>query len=447
MAIAAALLRGRPVEITARCAEEGYMVDGFGLMSVMGSDTERFDYINEVNVADKTVLIRADLNVPYDDNQNITDDNRIRAILPTVNYCLDSGAKVLLCSHMGRPKGEVVPELSLTPVSKRLGRLLNKDVAMAPDCIGDKVRGIVDEMKPGDIVLLENLRFHPEEQMNDEDFAKELASLCDIYVNDAFAVAHRAHASVVGITRFAPVCVAGFLMKNELLYFYRAMEDPARPFVAIIGGAKVSSKISAVENLMEVADKIIIGGAMANTFLKAIYYDIGSQSLVEEELVERARTIMRKARRRGVKFYIPVDCVVADRFDRKAETKITTVQEVPENWMITDIGPATAALYAEALTNAKTIIWNGPMGAFEIDAFSRGTYQMVNTVASTYALTIVGGGDTDVAVHKAGESSRISYISTGGGAFLKLMEGAQLPGIVALEEHARRQRLQAEDES
>ena len=263
-------------------------------------------------------------------------------------------------------------------------------------------------------------------------------SLGDVYCNDAFAVAHRAHASVVAITEFAPICVAGFLMKNELLYFHRAMEDPARPMVAIIGGAKISSKISAIENLMDTVDKLILGGAMANTFLKAIYYDIGAKSLIEEELVEKARSIMRKARRRGVKFYIPVDCVVADRLDKKAETKITTVQEVPDDWLIGDIGPATSYLYAEALSDAKTIIWNGPMGAFEIDAFSRGTFQMVQTVANTYSLTIVGGGDTDVAVHRAGESSRFSYISTGGGAFLKLMEGAELPGILALEEHARK---------
>jgi len=420
------------------------MVDGFGLMSVMAAPEERFPYINEVDINGKKLLIRADLNVPYDDNQNITDDTRIRGILPTVNYALDEGASVILCSHMGRPKGEAVPRLSLEPVARRMSRLLKKDVLMAPDCIGPEVKKMVDQMKPGDILLLENLRFHPGEEMNDDDFAKELAELADIYVNDAFAVAHRAHASVVGVTKFAPVCVAGFLMKNELMYFHRAMENPARPLVAIIGGAKISSKISAIENLLGIADKIIIGGAMANTFLKAIYYDIGSKSLVEDELVERARSIMRKARRNGVKFYIPVDCVVADRFDPKAETKITTVQEVPEDWMITDIGPATSSLFAEALANAKTIIWNGPMGAFEIDAFSRGTSLMVNTIANTYSLTIVGGGDTDVAVHKAGESSRFTYISTGGGAFLKLLEGGTLPAIGALEEHARRKREEQE---
>lgn len=414
------------------------MVDGFGLLGIMTNRENRIFYINDIDIKGKALFIRVDLNVPYDENQNITDDTRIRGILPTVNYALDEGAKIILASHMGRPKGEAVPQLSLAPVARRLSRLLKKEVVAAPDCVGPEVREIVRDMKDGDIVLLENLRYHPEEEMNDEDFGRELGGLCDIYVNDAFAVAHRAHASVVAVTHFVDVCVAGFLMKNELLYFHRAMEDPARPLVAIIGGAKVSSKISAVENLLETADKLIIGGAMANTFLKAIYYDIGAKSLVEEELVEKARSIMRKARRRGVKFYIPVDCVVADRFDKKAETKITTVQEVPEDWMIVDIGPATSFLYSEALSNAKTIIWNGPMGAFEIDAFSRGTYQMVQAVASTYSMTIVGGGDTDVALHRAGESSRISYISTGGGAFLKLMEGARLPGIVALEECHRR---------
>ncbi len=420
------------------CVEVALVVDNTGFTSVMTPPEERFRYINEVSLRDRCIIVRADLNVPYDESRNITDDNRIRAILPTINYALDEGARVILCSHMGRPKGEVVPELSLSPVCRRLSRLVNKDVIMAPDCIGDEVKITIQGMKPGDIALLENLRFHPEEQLNDEGFARELAQLADIYVNDAFAVAHRSHASVAAITKFAPICVAGFLLKNELLYFHRAMEDPARPMVAIIGGAKVSSKISAIENLLGVVDKLVIGGAMANTFLKAIYYDIGSKSLVEDELVERARSIMREARRRGVRFYIPVDCVVTDRFDKKAETKITTVQEVPEEWMIADIGPATSALFAEALANAKTIIWNGPMGAFEIDAFSRGTYQMVQTVANSYSLTIVGGGDTDVAVHRAGESSRISYISTGGGAFLKLLEGAQLPGIIALQEHARR---------
>jgi len=413
------------------------MVDGFGLMSFMSDSEERFKYINEIDINEKTILIRADLNVPYDENQNITDDHRIRAILPTVNYALDEDAKIIICSHMGRPKGKKVPELSLTPVATRLGRLLKKEVTIASDCVGAAVKEAASKLKAGKILLLENLRYHDEEITNDEGFAKELASLADIYINDAFAVAHREHASVSAITRFVPCCAAGFLMKKELLYFHRSMENPARPMVAILGGAKISSKITAVENLLGVVDKLILGGALANTFIKAIYYNIGNKSLVEEDLVDYARSIIRKARRRGLKFYFPVDCVVADQFDQRAQTKITTVQEVPEEWMIADIGPATSTIYAEALADAKTIIWNGPMGAFEIDAFSRGTYQMVQTVADSYSLTIVGGGDTDVAIHRAGESSRFSYISTGGGAFLKLMEESPLPGITALEEFAR----------
>ncbi|MBW2060027.1 MAG: phosphoglycerate kinase [Deltaproteobacteria bacterium] len=407
-------------------------------MSLTSSPEERFKFINEVDIQGKIILVRVDLNVPLDENLNITDDMRIRTILPTVNYALDEGARVILCSHMGRPKGKVVPELSLSPVARRLRRLLKKEILLAPDCVGEEIQKLISEMKSGDILLLENLRFHIGEEKNDDEFARQLANLSDVYINDAFAVAHRPHASMVGITKHASVCGAGFLMKNELTYFYRAMEDPARPFVAVIGGAKVSSKLSAIENLVDRVDKLIIGGAMANTFLKAIYPAIGHKSLVEEDLVETAREIMRKARRQGIKFYIPVDCVVADRFDSKAETKMTTVQEVPENWMIVDIGPATSSLFAEALQDAKTIIWNGPMGAFEIDAFSRGTYQMVHTIANSYSLTIVGGGDTDVAVNRLGESSRMTYISTGGGAFLKLLEGDQLPGITALEEHARR---------
>ncbi|MBW2621590.1 MAG: phosphoglycerate kinase [Deltaproteobacteria bacterium] len=400
----------------------------------MASPEESLKFINDLDIKDKAILIRVDLNVPLDEDQNITDDTRIRAILPTIDFALDENAKIILASHMDRPHGKVVPKLSLAPVARRLRRLLQKDVILAPDCIGEKVTELVSKMNGGDIMLLENLRFHPGEEENDDEFARELAGLADIYINDAFAVAHRKHASMVAVTKFAPVCGAGILMKNELNYFYRAMEDPARPFAAIIGGAKVSSKIPAIENLLDRVDKLIIGGAMANTFLKVIYPDIGTQSLVEEDLVEKARSIMRKARNRGVKFYLPVDCVVANKFDKKAETKIATVQEVPEDWMIVDIGPATSSLFSEALQDAKTIIWNGPMGAFEIDAFSRGTYQMVNTVANSYSLTIVGGGDTDVAINKAGESSRMTYISTGGGAFLQLLEGSELPGITALRE-------------
>ena len=390
-------------------------------------------YLNDLNIKNKRLLIRVDLNVPLDTNLNITDDNRIRGVLPTINYALDENAMVILCSHMGRPRGKVVPSLSLAPVARRLSRLVQKEVLLAPDCIGPEVKKMIQAMKPGDILLLENLRFHPEEEENDDAFGQELAELADIYINDAFAVGHRAHASVVAVAKYAKECAAGFLMKDELKFFHQSMENPARPLVAIIGGAKVSGKLAALENLLNHVDKMIIGGAMANTFLKSINNEVG-KSRVEDDLVSVAHCLMGKAKDLGVKLYLPIDCVVADSFNPQAETKITTVQEVPKDWLILDIGPATSLLYSEALQNAKTIIWNGPMGAFEMDAFSRGTMAMVQSVANSYALTIVGGGDTDVAVHKAGETSKISYISTGGGAFLELLEGNRLPGVLALEQ-------------
>ncbi|MDO9462943.1 MAG: phosphoglycerate kinase [Deltaproteobacteria bacterium] len=389
-------------------------------------------YINEVDIREKRLLIRVDFNVPLDEHGNITDDVRIRSILPTINHALDEHAKIILTSHMDRPKGQVMEECRLTPVAKRLSRLLHKDVTMAPDCIGEKVKALIAKMQPGDIILLENLRFHPGEEKNDPEFAKQLAELADIYVNDAFAVTHRAHASVVGVTDYFKECVAGFLMKTEMDYFHRSMEDPARPLVAVIGGAKVSGKLSALENLLYKVDKMIIGGAMANTFLKSVNWDVG-KSKVEDDLLDTAKHLLMLAKEKGVKLYLPVDCVVAERPDPKAETKITTVQEIPSDWYVMDIGPATGTLFSEALQSAKTIIWNGPMGAFEMDAFSRGTMSMVRAIANSYALTIVGGGDTDVAVHRAGETNNISYISTGGGAFLELLEGKKLPGIVALE--------------
>ncbi len=389
--------------------------------------------IKDIDISGKRVLIRVDLNVPLDENQNITDDTRIRAVLPTINYVLDENAKVIIASHMGRPDGKVVADLSLAPVAKRLSRLLQKDVKFAPDCIGAEVKAMLDTMQGGDVLLLENLRFHLGEQENSDEFAKELASLCEVYVNDAFAVAHRTNASVVAITRHAPVCAAGFLLKSELNYFSQALREPARPLVAIIGGAKVSSKLGAFENLLQHVDKFLIGGAMANTFLKSMDYEVG-QSMVENDLLWEARSLMKKATQKGVGFYIPVDAVVADRFAADAETKIMPIQEIPSDWLIMDIGPATSLLYSEVLTSAKTIIWNGPMGVFEMDAFSRGTSAMVNYVANSYALTIVGGGSTDVAIYRAGESYRITYISTGGGAFLDLMEGKTLPAVAALEE-------------
>ena len=395
-------------------------------------------YIDEIdNLAGKKIFLRVDFNVPLDDNQNITEDTRIRAVLPTINYALEHKAKLIIASHLGRPKGERKEKYSMAPAAKRLSELIGKEVKLAPDCIGEKTRAMVDAMQPGDVVMLENVRFYAGEEKNDKEFAQALVHGCEIYVNDAFAVSHRAHASVEAITNFIPVVAAGFLMKNEMNYFDKAMQNPIRPLVAILGGAKVSGKIEVLDALCEKVDKIIIGGGMAFTFLKGMGYDVG-KSLVEDDLIPTAMAALQKARDKGIKFYLPVDCVAADQFSATAQTKITTVQEIPEGWMGLDIGPASVALFTEALQNAKTIIWNGPMGVFEMDAFSRGTFAMVSAVTNSYALTIVGGGDTDVAVRRAGEASKIGYISTGGGAFLELMEGKILPGIKVLEDHGHK---------
>ena len=388
--------------------------------------------IRDLDIKGKKLLIRVDFNVPLDDQGNITDDTRIRGVLPTINYALDEHAKIIIMSHLGRPDGQRTEKFSLAPVAKRLSRLLDKEVKLAPDCIGPEVEAMVNAMAPGDVLLLENLRFHNGEKKNDSEFSAKLARLAEVYVNDAFAVAHRAHASVVGVVEHFRDCAAGFLLQKEMDYFRRSVSDPSRPLVAIVGGAKVSSKLGALRNMIDRVDKLIIGGAMANTFLKAQGYEVGD-SRVEDDLLDTANELVAKAKKQEVKLYLPVDCIVADRFDPKAETKRTTVQEVPRSWMILDIGPASTLLFGEALEDARTIIWNGPMGAFEMDAFSRGTMAMVQKLSTSHALTIVGGGDTDVAVHRAGESSNISYISTGGGAFLMLMEGKVLPGVAALE--------------
>lgn len=389
--------------------------------------------IKDLNITGKRVFVRVDFNVPLDDSQNVTDDNRVRGVLPTLTYAIEKGARVILASHLGRPKGEKVASMSMAPVAGRLGELIEKKVRLAPDCVGAEVEKMVAEMQNGDVLLLENLRFHPQEQENKTEFAKSLAKLCDIYINDAFAVSHRTNASVAAITRFVPLKAAGFLLQKELDYFKRAMADPRRPLAAVIGGAKISSKIEAIKNILGHVDKLIIGGAMANTFLLSMGYDLG-QSKVEADQIEVAKNIMAQAAERGICLYLPVDAVVADHFGADAHTAKVPVQEIPKDWMIMDIGPATSLLYAEALLDAKTIVWNGPMGVFEMDAFSRGTLAMVQSVASAYALTIVGGGDTDVAVHMAGEADRIGYISTGGGAFLKLLEGKTLPAVAALND-------------
>lgn len=390
-------------------------------------------YIDQVkDLKDKKVFIRVDFNVPQDETGAITEDTRIAGAVPTIKYALEQGAKVVLASHLGRPKGEKKAKYTMAPASQRLSELLEVPVKQAPDCFGTEVTSMIDSLKGGEIMMLENVRFYPGEEKNDAEFARQLANGCDIYINDAFAVSHRAHASVEAITKVIPIIAAGFLMRNEMTYFDKAMSNPVRPLVAILGGAKVSGKLEVLETLVNKVDKIVIGGGMVFTFLKALGYSVG-KSLVEEDLVPTAAKIMNTAKERGVKFYLPVDCVVADTFDAKAVNFITPVQEIPEGWMGLDIGPATAALFAETLRDAKTVIWNGPMGVFEMDAFCRGTNAVAEAVAGCFATTIIGGGDTDSAVRKAGVENRVSYISTGGGAFLELLEGKILPGVKALD--------------
>lgn len=390
------------------------------------------DQVPERFYSDKKVLMRVDFNVPLDGDGNITDDVRIRRVLKSINYLLDEDAVIILATHMGRPKGKVVAKYSLEPIAKRLSRLLKKDVVFLNDCIGEEVKAAISDAASGTVIMLENLRFYAGETGNDPEFAEALADGIDIYVNNAFATAHRAHASVVGVTEFIPVCLGGFLMREELDYFSRALKNPLRPLTAIIGGAKVSSKLHVIKNLLNTVDRIIVGGAMAFTFLRGQGFGLG-RSLVEEDMVAEATETFKDAIARGIRFYLPVDCVAASGIAPDVETKVVPVQEIPKNWMGLDIGPASATLFNEVIQDSKTIVWNGPMGVFEVPIFSRGTLGMVHNVASTYALTIVGGGDTDVAVHQAGEVDRISYISTGGGAFLELMEGKVLPAVKALE--------------
>jgi len=386
--------------------------------------------IRDLSIKGKKIFMRVDFNVPLDENFNITDDGRIRSTLPTINYAIDEGARVILSSHLGRPKGKAQKKFSLAPVAKRLQRLVKKEVLFLSDCTGPKVEEAVAGMSNGDIILLENLRFHSEEEANDEEFSKSLAGIADFYVNDAFGAAHRTHASIVGITKFLP-SAWGFLLQKEIEYLQGVVNNPVRPFVAILGGAKVSGKIKVLLNIADNVDKVIVGGGMAYTFLKSMGYNVG-ESLVENDMLDLADEIKQKLVSRGIKFYLPVDCVIAQSIDPAAETKIVTTQEIPNGWRALDIGPASAKLFSEALESAKTILWNGPMGVFEIDSLSRGTFSVAHAVADAYALTIVGGGDTDLAVSRAGVSESISFISTGGGAALELLEGKDLPGIVSL---------------
>ncbi len=389
-------------------------------------------YIDQIEMKGKRVFIRVDFNVPMDSVQNVTDDTRVRAHVKTINYAHEMGAKVIVASHLGRPKGKRVAEFSLKPVVKILSGLLGKEVIFVDDCVGEKVEQAVGTMKEGDVLLLENTRFQPGEDKNDPELAKQMAKLCDVYIDDAFAVAHRAAASNTAITQFVPICAAGFLLKNEIEYFNKAMGDPARPLVAIIGGAKVSDKIGVLDRLVDKVDKLIIGGAMAFTFLKAQGYEVG-KSKCEEDMLGTAKTIMDKAKNKNVKLYLPLDSVIAQEASADAEVKVCRVEDMPKEWMGLDIGPETINVFSEAVRDAKTIVWNGPLGMFEVEAFSKGTFDLVHAVANSKALTIVGGGDTDTAVHQAGKSDKISYISTGGGAFLELLEGKILPGVAALE--------------
>ena len=385
--------------------------------------------IQDVNVQGKKVFVRVDFNVPMKDGV-ITNDTRVRATLPTLNYLLEQGAAVILGSHLGRPKGQRVPEFTLAPVAVRLGELLGREVKLAPDCVGEEVSKMAAELKGGEVLLLENLRYHKEEEKNDPEFAKALASLADVAVNDAFGVSHRAHASVEGITKFIPA-VAGYLMEKEIKFVGQAIADPVRPFVAIIGGAKVSDKIGVIDNLLTKVDTLIIGGGMANTFVAAQGYSVG-KSLLEEDKLDLARQLIAKAKETGVNLLLPTDMVVADRFAPDADHKNVAIDEIPADWMALDIGEETAKAYAASLADAKTVVWNGPMGVFEMDAFAHGTTAVAKAVAASDATSVVGGGDSISALQKTGLSDQITHISTGGGASLEFLEGKVLPGIAAL---------------
>lgn len=388
--------------------------------------------IKDVDVKGKRVLVRVDFNVPRDKQGNITDDTRIRAALPTINHLVEQGAKVILTAHLGRPKGKVDETMRLDKVAERLAELIKKNVVKTDTTVGPEVKEAVEKMAPGDVLLIENVRFNPGETKNDPEFAQELASLADLYVNDAFGAAHRAHASTAGVTEHLPA-VAGFLMEKELQALGGALNNPERPFVAIIGGAKVSDKIGVIENLLTKVDKLIIGGGMANTFLKAQGLELG-KSLVEDDKVDLAKNLMEEAKKKGKELLLPVDLVVADAIE-KPETKATVkLDAVPADKMALDIGPETVKLYQQAIKDAKTVVWNGPMGVFEVDDFAQGTKAVAQAVADSQANSIVGGGDSVAAIDKVGLTEKISHISTGGGASLEFLEGKELPGVTALND-------------
>jgi phosphoglycerate kinase len=383
--------------------------------------------IKDIDVRGKRVLVRVDFNVPIKDGE-VGDDTRIRAALPTLNYLLDQGAGLILCSHLGRPKGSPDPKYSLRPVASHLSKLLGKPIDFAEECVGPVAEEAASRVKPGDVLLLENTRFHEGETKNDPEMAKQLASLADIYVNDAFGSAHRAHASTEGVARYLPA-VAGFLMEQEIRYLGQAIANPARPFIAILGGAKISDKIGVIRNLLEKADQVLIGGGMANTFFKAQGYPLGD-SLVEEEALSTARELLAEGKNR---LRLPVDVVIADRLDNDAERKVMNMGPVAEGWRILDIGPDTVEGFSRLIGEAGTVVWNGPMGVFEFPRFAQGTFSIAQAVANSKGTTIVGGGDSVAAIQQAGVADRITHISTGGGASLEMLEGLELPGLTALK--------------
>jgi phosphoglycerate kinase len=390
--------------------------------------------LTEADISGKRILVRADFNVPLDDGGNITDDTRIKAALPTIQDLVGKGGKVILCSHMGRPKGAVKEELRLTPVAKRLSELLGQDVTKCDDCVGDSVASIVNSMSNGQVILLENLRFHNEEEANDPEFAKQLAANADLYVNEAFGTAHRAHASTEGVTHYLSPSVAGYLIEKELDYLQDAVDNPKRPLAAIIGGSKVSSKIGVIETLLDKCDKLLIGGGMIFTFYKARGLKVGN-SLVEEDKLELAKSLEAKAKEQGVELLLPTDVVVADNFAPDANARTVSINDIPDGWMGLDIGPDSIKVFQDALADCNAVIWNGPMGVFEFDKFAAGTEAIAHTLAGkSDAVTIIGGGDSVAAVEKVGVAEKMSHISTGGGASLELLEGKTLPGIVALDE-------------
>ncbi|HEY9761622.1 MAG TPA: phosphoglycerate kinase [Trichocoleus sp.] len=392
--------------------------------------------LSAADVAGKRVLVRNDFNVPLDDQGNITDDTRIRAALPTIQDLTGKGAKVILTSHFGRPKGKVVDSMRLTPVAKRLSELLGQEVIKCDDCIGDEVAAAVNGMQNGQVALLENVRFYAEEEANDPEFAKKLASVADLYVNDAFGTAHRAHASTEGVTKYLSPSVAGYLIEKELQYLQNAIENPQRPLAAIVGGSKVSSKIGVIETLLEKVDKLLIGGGMIFTFYKARGLNVG-KSLVEEDKLELAQKLEALAKEKGVDLLLPTDVVVADNFAPDANAQTVSIENIPDGWMGLDIGPDSVKVFQDALAQCKSVIWNGPMGVFEFDKFAQGTEAIAHTLADLTGkgvITIIGGGDSVAAVEKVGVAEKMSHISTGGGASLELLEGKELPGIAALNE-------------